>query len=76
LTAIQVKEIILNSVVKINHAVTIPGMGKVPFSELCKSGVIVNAFNALKLAATYYDIAQFCNKARSIEFFVTHPKGV
>jgi subtilisin family serine protease len=53
LTAIQVKEIILNSVTKINHEVMIPGIGKVQFSELCESGGIVNAFNALKLAATY-----------------------
>ncbi len=53
LTAIQVKEIILNSVVKVTHEVTIPGKGKVQFSELCKSGGIVNAYNALKLAANY-----------------------
>jgi subtilisin family serine protease len=53
LTAIQVKEIILNSVEKVTHEVTIRGKGKVQFSELCKSGGIVNAYNALKLAATY-----------------------
>ena len=53
LTAIQVKEIILNSVVKVNHVVTIPGKGKIQFSELCKMGGIVNAFNAVKLAASY-----------------------
>lgn len=53
LTAIQVKEIILNSVEKVNHEVTVNGKGKVQFSELCKSAGIVNAYNALKLAATY-----------------------
>jgi subtilisin family serine protease len=53
LTAIQVKEIILNSVEKVNHEVEIPGKGKIQFSELCKSGGIVNAYNALKLAMTY-----------------------
>jgi subtilisin family serine protease len=53
LTAIQVKEIILNSVAKVNHEVILPGKGKVPFSELCNSGGIANAYNALKLAATY-----------------------
>ncbi len=52
LTAIQVKEIILNSVVKVNHDVAIDGK-KVPFAEICKTGGIVNAYNALKLAATY-----------------------
>jgi subtilisin family serine protease len=53
LTAIQVKEIIFNSVAKVNHTVTVPGKGNVQFSELCRSGGIVNAYNALKLAATY-----------------------
>jgi len=53
LTAIQVKEIILNSVAKVNHEVILPGKGKVLFSELCNSGGIANAYNALKLAATY-----------------------
>ena len=53
LTALQVKEIILNSVVKVYHEVIIPQKGKVQFSELCKSGGIVNAYNALKMAATY-----------------------
>jgi subtilisin family serine protease len=53
LSAIQVKEIILNSVAKVTHEVILPGKGKVQFSELCKSGGIVNAYNALKLAAAY-----------------------
>jgi cell wall-associated protease len=48
-----VKEIILNSVAKVTHEVILPGKGKVQFSELCKSGGIVNAYNALKLAAAY-----------------------
>jgi len=56
LTAVQVKEIILKSVTKVDHNVTIR-KGKttkeVPFSDLCATGGIVNAYNALKLAATY-----------------------
>jgi subtilisin family serine protease len=55
LTAIQVKEIILNSVTKVNHTVIIPGKtpAEVPFADICKTGGIVNTYNALKLAATY-----------------------
>lgn len=56
LSAVQVKEIIMKSVVKINHNVsTMKGADKVsiPFADLCVSGGIVNAYNALKLAATY-----------------------
>jgi len=56
LTAVQVKEIILKSVVKINHNVTyLKGEEpiSVPFSEICVTGGIVNAYNALKLAAIY-----------------------
>lgn len=57
LTAVQVKEIILKSVVKVNHNVDIEVEEgeplSVPFSDLCNTGGIVNAYNALKLAATY-----------------------
>ncbi|RZL47202.1 MAG: peptidase S8 [Pedobacter sp.] len=56
LTAVQVKEIIMKSVVKINHNVnTMKGADvvSIPFADLCVSGGIVNAYNALKLAATY-----------------------
>ncbi len=56
LKAAQVKEIILNSVVKVDHNVTITVNGaprQVPFSSLCISGGIVNVYQALKLAATY-----------------------
>jgi subtilisin family serine protease len=52
LTAVQVKEIIMKSVVKVNHNVTVDDKS-VPFTDLCISGGIVNAYNALKLAATY-----------------------
>lgn len=55
LKAAQVKDIILKSVVKINHNVIIrdgQNETKVPFSDLCVTGGIVNAYNALKLAAT------------------------
>lgn len=56
LTALQVKEIIMKSVVKINHTVVV-GDGDekkdVAFADLCISGGVVNAYNALKLAATY-----------------------
>ncbi|MCY1523814.1 type VII secretion-associated serine protease mycosin [compost metagenome] len=56
LSAIQVKDIILRSVVKVDHPVTyLKDADKVsiPFSELCVSGGIVNAYEALKLAANY-----------------------
>jgi subtilisin family serine protease len=50
LTAIQVKDIILKSVVKINHPVelrTSSGLKSVPFSELCNTGGIINAYQAV-----------------------------
>lgn len=56
LKATQVKDIILKSVVKINHNVTyLKGAEKVSvaFSDLCVTGGVVNAYNALKLAAIY-----------------------
>lgn len=56
LTAVQVKDIILRSVVKINHNITYLKDEKpvsVPFAEICVTGGIVNAYNALKLAAIY-----------------------
>lgn len=56
LTALQVKEIIMKSVVKVDHSVTVTVNEEpvsMPFSDLCVTGGIVNAYNALKLAATY-----------------------
>lgn len=56
LTAVQVKEIIMKSVEKVNHNVNnMNGADtvSVPFADLCVTGGIVNAYNALKLAATY-----------------------
>jgi subtilisin family serine protease len=56
LTAVQVKEIIMKSVVKVSHNVnTMKGADTVsiPFSDLCVAGGIVNTYNALKLAETY-----------------------
>ncbi|HTE00683.1 MAG TPA: S8 family peptidase [Mucilaginibacter sp.] len=56
LTALQVKEIILKSVVKVQHKVVIKDgdkKRKIAFDDLCVSGGIVNAYNALNLAATY-----------------------
>jgi len=52
LSAIQVKDIIMKSVVKINHNVIV-NKEKVPFNELCVSGGIANAYKALQLAALY-----------------------
>jgi len=53
LTAMQVKEIIMASVVKVDHPVN-EQIGnntlRVPFSELCITGGIVNAYGALELA--------------------------
>jgi len=56
LTAVEVKEIIMNSVIKVNHNVKVVKRGEqvlVPFSEICVAGGIVNVYEALKLAATY-----------------------
>jgi subtilisin family serine protease len=56
LTALQVKDIILKSVEKVDHKVTLAEektSREVTFDELCVTGGIVNAYNALKLAATY-----------------------
>ncbi|TSJ39696.1 S8 family serine peptidase [Mucilaginibacter corticis] len=56
LSAMQVKEIILQSVSKVSHHVTINKNGQpvsVPFSDLCRTGGIVNAYEALRLAETY-----------------------
>lgn len=56
LSAVQVKEIILKSVVKVNHPVTVfvdrqPRV--VSMADVCNTGGVVNAYNALQLAATY-----------------------
>lgn len=60
LSAAQVKEIIVKSVTKVDHNVSYKkGEGEnaqsvsVPFSDLSISGGIVNAYEALKLAANY-----------------------
>jgi len=52
LTAKQVKEIILESVTKYDIEVILPGTKdkKVKFSELSKSGGVLNVYNAMKLA--------------------------
>lgn len=54
LTAVQVKEVIMQSVVKVSHPVTIYEKGQpqtVNMSDLCRTGGVVNAYNALQLAA-------------------------
>ncbi|RZK56138.1 MAG: peptidase S8, partial [Pedobacter sp.] len=56
LTAPQVKEIILKSVIKVNRDVKNMKDGApvtVPFASLSVTGGIVNTYNALKLAETY-----------------------
>ena len=56
LTASQVKDIILKSVIKVDQSVEIKtdtATKTVPFSDLCVTGGIVNAYEALKLAAAY-----------------------
>ncbi len=53
LTAVQVKQIIMDSSVKINHAVTVTvdeEQVQINFSDLSISGGIANAYNALKMA--------------------------
>lgn len=54
LSASQVKEIIVKSVAKVSHKVKKPGTDDlVDFTDLCHSGGIVNAYDALTLAAKY-----------------------
>jgi cell wall-associated protease len=56
LKAIQVKDIIMRSVVKPTHPVTITVDGtprQVMLSDICVSGGVVNAYLALQLAETY-----------------------
>ncbi len=52
LTASQVKHILMNSGIKIEKEVLIPGEKgkKAPFADLSVSGRIVNAYNALRMA--------------------------
>ena len=53
LTAVQVKQILMNSVTKHTGKVILPGTtDKVKFTELSVSGGVVNAEKALKMAAT------------------------
>ena len=54
LSAVQVKDIIMRSVTKIDHKVKVRDEGatkRVNFSEVCISGGVVNAYNALQMAA-------------------------
>lgn len=57
LSPAQVREIIIKSVSKVNHKVKYKNEKdenvRVLFSEICVSGGIVNAYNALKLAESY-----------------------
>ena len=54
LSAVVVKDIIMRSVSRVDHSVLVKDNDgnsmRVPFSRLCISGGIVNAYNALKLA--------------------------
>lgn len=53
----EVRDIIMKSVTKVNHKIKYKNDKgenvRVPFSEICVSGGIVNAYNALKMAETY-----------------------
>jgi subtilisin family serine protease len=51
LSAAQVKQILMNSGVAINKKVSLENGSVVPFSDLSKSGRIVNVYNALLMAA-------------------------
>lgn len=54
----QVRDIIIKSVAKVDHKVKYKNDKgenvKVPFADICVSGGIVNAYNALLLAETYH----------------------
>lgn len=53
----ELRDIIIKSVTKVNHKIKYKNDKgenvRVPFSEICVSGGIVNAYNALKMAETY-----------------------
>ena len=51
LTAAQIKSVILNSVVKVNHQVKTRNGQMVPFSQTCISGGIANLYYAFRVAA-------------------------
>lgn len=57
LSAVQLKEIIMQSVTKVNRKVKNKNekgeTTRIPFADLCVSGGIVNAYSALKLAESY-----------------------
>ncbi|MES2558800.1 MAG: S8 family peptidase [Bacteroidota bacterium] len=52
LTATQVKEILMQSAVKVKGKVFLPGTAKrkVKMAELCQTGAIINAYEAVKMA--------------------------
>ncbi len=51
LTAIHVKKIIMDSGIEVPFKVIVPGTNEMkPFTELCQSGRILNAYNALLMA--------------------------
>ncbi|MCD0490554.1 S8 family serine peptidase [Pedobacter sp. MC2016-14] len=58
LKPIQLKDIIMKSVTKVNHKIRYDNekgvSSRISFSEICVSGGIVNVYNALKLAETLY----------------------
>ena len=51
LSAAQVKEILMKSGIAINKKVSLENRDVVPFSELSKSGKLINAYNALIMAS-------------------------
>jgi subtilisin family serine protease len=56
-TAIEIKDIIMNSVIKVEQKVKIDEEGdnkRVYLSDISISGGVVNAYNALQLAAKRY----------------------
>ena len=53
LTAVQVKEIIMKSVTRVNHKAKAWDGASIDFSSLCVSGGVVNAYEAFQLASTY-----------------------
>ncbi len=51
LSACQVREIIMDSAIKGGQEVNCPGAERIQFSELCRTGGVINAYEAVKLAA-------------------------
>jgi subtilisin family serine protease len=55
LSPVQIIDLLMQSVTSISESVTLPGTDKkTTLNKLCKSGKIINAYEAVKLALQLY----------------------